>query len=96
MSYKILKPNKLNEIIPFNEAFSSSNIVIDLSEFEISIKNILSFKEIVTKKRDNGSSFVFINSTIDIEEIPEEIYVVPTLQEAIDVIEMDEMMRDLE
>lgn len=96
MNYKILKPNKLNEIIPFNEEFSSSNIVIDLSELEISIKTILSFEEISTKKRENGTSFVIINSTIDIEKIPEEIYVVPSLQEAIDIIEMDEMMRDLE
>lgn len=95
MSYKILKPSHLTEIIPFTREFSSKNIVIDLSNIEVSLKEILSFKEITTKKNKNGTSFVLINSTINIDDVPEEINIVPTLQEAIDIIEMDEMMRDL-
>lgn len=96
MSYKILKPSHLKEIPLFTTEFSSKNIVIDLSSIDVSLKEILAFKEIVIKKNENDTSFVIINSTVNIDDVPEEINIVPTLQEAIDIIEMDEMMRDLE
>jgi hypothetical protein len=96
MNYKILKVNNLDEIIPFTEKFNDENIIIDLTKLEVTIDEIVSFKKISNQKRKNGTSFVIINATIDIDELPEEINVVPTLQEAIDVIDMDEMMRELE
>jgi len=34
-------------------------------------------------------------NAIDLDDTPEEIVVVPTLQEAFDIIEMEEMERDL-
>ncbi len=96
MNYKLLKPTNLNEIIPFTENNSDQNIIIDLSELEITLKEILPFQKIADTNRGNGTSFVIINTTVDIDALPEEINVVPTLQEAIDIIDMDEMMRELE
>lgn len=40
-------------------------------------------------------SFVVVSTHWTNNELPEEIVLVPTLQEAIDLIEMDEMQRDL-
>jgi hypothetical protein len=96
MDYQILKPTKIAEIFLFIEKHQDKNVVIDLTDLEMTIKEMLSFKKIANQKNKNGTSFVIINSSIDIDEIPEEINIVPTLQEAIDVIEMDEMIRDLE
>ena len=40
-------------------------------------------------------SFVLVSSHLAYGDFPDEIVLVPTLQEAIDLIEMDEMQRDL-
>ncbi len=96
MNYKLIKLTNLNEITPFTEENSGQNIIIDLSELKITLKEILPFQKIANTNRENGTSFVIINTSVDIDTLPEEINVVPTLQEAIDVIDMDEMMRELE
>ena len=45
--------------------------------------------------KQNGASFVLICSEINIDAIPDEINVVPTFTEAIDILEMDAIERDL-
>ncbi len=92
MNYKLIKPTNLKDISPFVTTFSTENIIVDLTELEITLSEIISFKDIC----NTNTSFVIINSNIAIEKIPEEINIVPTLQEAIDIIDMEEMMRDLE
>ncbi|HAT63224.1 MAG TPA: ribonuclease Z, partial [Flavobacteriaceae bacterium] len=39
--------------------------------------------------------FVIVNNAINPDDIPDEMIVVPTLQEAADIIEMEEIERDL-
>jgi len=38
---------------------------------------------------------VIVNNAVDIDEVPSEMTVVPTLQEAFDIVEMEEIERDL-
>jgi hypothetical protein len=66
------------------------NIVIDLTAFKkrITPNHILEFSEL-------GKSFVVASSTINIHELPNDISVAPTLKEALDLIEMEEIERDL-
>lgn len=82
-----------------NESFSqvqNDNIIINLTSLdELSLENILEFLPISNKHRGADHSFVLVNNSIDIDKIPDEIVVVPTLQEAVDIIEMEEMERDL-
>ena len=82
-----------------NESFSqvqNDNIIINLTSLdELSLENILEFLPISNKHRGAEHSFVLVNNSIDIDKIPDEIVVVPTLQEAFDIIEMEEMERDL-
>ena len=73
----------------------SEHLILDLSTTKITSKEIESFKEFSELKRENNSSFVVIALNIDIDSIPEEINVVPTIQEAIDVLELDAIERDL-
>ncbi|MCF6351364.1 MAG: ribonuclease Z [Flavobacteriaceae bacterium] len=95
MNYKLIKPKKIKEVFPFIKKFKTKNIIIDLSKLKTNLnKNeILIFKEIAINKKENSTSFIIIDTNI--EEL-EEVNVVPTLQEAIDIIEIDEMIRDLE
>ncbi|WP_196891738.1 ribonuclease Z [Aureivirga marina] len=74
----------------------SDNVIIDLLSIKnIEVKNIELFINIAEKHHENGTSFVVISKDLNIDELPDEVNVVPTLIEAIDVIDMEEMQRDL-
>ena len=78
--------------------FKSENVILDFSttkDIDIDIENILLFLPIVEQHRNNGMSFVIIVNDIKADEYPDEIIVVPTLTEAEDIIEMENIERDL-
>ena len=91
-SVKTFHSNLLNNLVNFK----GEHLIIDLSEkINIDIEEIIIFLNISTQHRENGTSFVLICNGIDIDDLPDEINVVPTLTEAIDVLEMDAIERDL-
>ena len=57
--------------------------------------DILEFLDISNTHKAGGQSFVIVTDKLSYDEVPEEISVVPTLQEAKDLIEMEEIERDL-
>lgn len=74
----------------------NDNVVVDLLNFSpVSTENLLSFLEFSNLHRRNKKSFVIAAKDISIDEIPEELMVVPTLKEAEDVVNMDDLERDL-
>jgi hypothetical protein len=74
----------------------STHKIVQLSEkFNTTITNLSLFLNIANEHRDNSMSFVVICNGIDIDQIPDEISVVPTIIEAEDVLEMDAIERDL-
>ncbi|MBT8296621.1 MAG: ribonuclease Z [Gramella sp.] len=76
--------------------FESDNVVVDLREFkDLESSHFLAFLEISNVHRTQNKSFVLVNDAVGIDELPEELVVVPTLQEAEDMIQMDEIQRDL-
>ncbi|MBW2960621.1 ribonuclease Z [Mesonia aestuariivivens] len=102
-NYSIVEDDK-NEVAGFsnyleNHAYDKikdKNIVVDISKYgELTLKELLSFLQLSNQHRANNHSFVIVNDTINIDHIPEELMVVPTLLEAGDVIQMDEIQRDL-
>ncbi|MFA5300931.1 MAG: hypothetical protein WC389_22290 [Lutibacter sp.] len=79
----------------YNE-FANEHLIIDISEkININIKEILLFLKYSIQHRKNGISFVLICKDISIEDVPDEINVVPTFTEALDILEMDAIERDL-
>ncbi len=84
----------LEYIIP--KEFSGVNVVIDLTKYSpLTLPELLSFLIVSNKHRATKKSFVIVNDSIDPDIIPEELIVVPTLPEAEDVIELEEIERDL-
>jgi len=76
--------------------FKNEHLIVDFSEnININIEELLLFLELSTSHRENGTSFVIVCKDIDIDEIPDEINVVPTFTEALDILEMDAIERDL-
>ena len=45
--------------------------------------------------RSDKKSFVIVSAQVDLDQMPDELVVVPTLQEAYDIIEMEDIERDL-
>jgi len=78
------------------DKFVNQHLIIDFSEkFNIKIEEISLFLKLSVLHQENGTSFVVICSTVDIDDLPDEMNVVPTFEEAIDILEMDAIERDL-
>lgn len=78
------------------ERFKNDNIIVNLTSLKpITLENIVEFLQISNTHRKAKKSFVIVSDKINLSETPDEIIVVPTLQEAHDVIEMEEIERDL-
>lgn len=77
-------------------SFKERNIILDVSQDKnIGLQDILLFLSLSNKHRKAKKSFVLVASDIDFNDVPDEMVVVPTLLEAHDIIEMEEIERDL-
>ena len=78
------------------EALTSNHLVLEISE-NLNIDDaIISLLLIIAEDlNQKGMSFVTIKPSINIDDFPENINIVPTLQEAEDMIEMESIERDL-
>lgn len=101
--YSVIKPNVNSQFRDFYTEFiknlgeyKNDHLILDLLDLEMSMDQLIQFKKISEEKIEFGTSFVLISKTVSNDEIPDEIIVVPTFQEAIDMIEMDEMTRSLD
>ncbi|MCK5815160.1 MAG: hypothetical protein KAH07_04370 [Flavobacteriaceae bacterium] len=66
-----------------------------LENINTSLQDILLFLDTATDCREKGTSFVIVCTGVEIDDIPDEISVTPTLHEALDILEMDIIERDL-
>jgi len=79
-----------------HKEFKTEHLIIDFSDkINIKIKEILLFLKLSLHHRKNGTSFVLVCEGISIDDLPEELNVVPTFNEALDILEMDAIERDL-
>lgn len=78
------------------ENIKDDNIILNLFSFtELTKNDVLEFLELSNKHRASNKSFVIVTDKVSYDEIPEEVNLVPTLQEAKDIVEMEEIERDL-
>ena len=84
---------KLQVIYP---RFKSENIIVNLTSLkQLKTHDVIEFLQISNQHRRAKHSFIIVTDKIDLDHIPDELIIVPTLQEAFDVIEMEEIERDL-
>ena len=76
--------------------FDKNHLIIQISE-ELSIdkKDFLLFLKIAEQKKENGTSFVVLNSSVNADDFDENLNIVPTLQEAQDILKMENIEREL-
>jgi len=84
----------LERVVP--KQYEDQHLVIDLLAFDpFELEQLLQLLKLSTYQRSSKHSFVIVSTAIDIDDIPDELVVVPTLQEAADIIEMEAIERDL-
>jgi hypothetical protein len=77
-------------------SFSTHNLIIDLSSYKSLVaKDILLFTDFYKKHKKEKKSFVIVASEFDFNADTKKIVVVPSVLEAHDIIEMEEIERDL-
>lgn len=84
---------KLQALYP---KFKNNNIIVNLTSLDkLSVQDIVEFLIISNSHRAAKHSFVIVTNNIDLDDVPDKLIVAPTLQEAYDIIEMEDMERDL-
>ena len=84
------------EFLKNNANFKNVNLILDFSSLNnIDLSKILLFSQLSETHRENNKSFVIVCKGIEIDDIPDEIIAVPTFQEAKDIIEIEDIERDL-
>ena len=75
---------------------NSNHILIELHEDVLDIENkITFFLKTALDLNAKNKSFVIIKKGINFDDFPEILNIAPTLQEAKDILEMEEIERDL-
>lgn len=78
------------------KTFQKSNIIIDIRlHEELSVKDVDSFLPLSKTHKKSKKSFIIVVSEIDFNAVSDKLAVVRSLQEAHDIIEMEEIERDL-
>jgi hypothetical protein len=76
--------------------YNDKNIILDITNYKgLAPKDLTIFLPFAKNHKKNKQSFVIVISDIDFNKVSDKINIVPTLQEAHDIIEMEEIERDL-
>jgi hypothetical protein len=78
------------------KSFENKNLIIDVSAHKnLSVNEMNSFNSLSKIHKKNKKSFVIVTSEVDYNAVSDQLSVVRSLQEAYDIIEMEEIERDL-
>ena len=77
-------------------SYKSKNLIIDLT-FDKTIKmaDVKLFVEMTKNQKNEKKSLILVTDSINFNKVPVNLIVVPTISEAHDIIEMEEIERDL-
>jgi hypothetical protein len=78
------------------KAFQKQNIIVDISKYKtLPVKDIESFLSLSKIHKKSKKSFIIVTSEPDFNAVSDKLAIVRSLQEAHDIIEMEEIERDL-
>ncbi|MDX1365885.1 MAG: ribonuclease Z [Arenibacter latericius] len=86
--------NNLKESYP---KIKNDHIILNLFSFsKLTSGDVLEFLDLSETHRNSKKSFVLVTDKVAYDEVPDNICVVPTIQEARDIIELEEIERELD
>tara|TARA_R110002049_G_scaffold286873_1_gene468694 strand:+ start:394 stop:726 length:333 start_codon:yes stop_codon:yes gene_type:complete len=78
------------------DKYKNYHLIVKLSSLdEITLEDVIEFLRLSNNHRGDKKSFIIVSEKVDLDNMPDEIVVVPTMQEAYDIIEMEDIERDL-
>jgi hypothetical protein len=87
----------LGELEGAYPGLKNENLIINLVAITtLTARELAKFLRLSENHRTRNKSFVLVSNHVSYEEVPERLNVVPTIREAKDLIDMDEIERDLE
>ena len=79
-----------------HNTYKNSNLILDLThDKNLSLEDVKSFAELIKLHKKQKKSIVLVADGVNFNAVPKNIILVPTLLEAHDIIEMEEIERDL-
>lgn len=86
----------LNTLLHEHNSYKNENLILDLShDKNLKLEDIKAFTDLIKQHKKQKKSIVLVTDAVDFNAIPQSITVVPTILEAHDIIEMEEIERDL-
>ena len=77
-------------------SFKEQNLILDVSnDKKVVLKDLITFKDLAKKHAKSKKSFVIVTDSIAFNDVPDYLTIVPSILEARDIIEMEEIERDL-
>jgi hypothetical protein len=85
-----------NSLLEKINNFEKAHLVLQISDkINVANKDFSLILKVAENKQEKNTSFVLINAAINLDDFPEHINIVPTLQEAEDILEMEAIEREL-
>jgi predicted choloylglycine hydrolase len=79
-----------------HNSYKNDNLILDLThDKNLSLEDVKSFSELIKLHVKGKKSIVLVAQNINFNSVPKNIILVPTVLEAHDIIEMEEIERDL-
>ena len=86
----------LDKVTSQHESYKNQNLILDVTHNNsTTIQLIKAFSDLSKLHCKGKKSFVIVTKNIDFNSVPKSLVVVPSLVEAHDIIDMDEIERDL-
>jgi len=86
----------LNIVSTQHESYKNQNLILDLThDNSTTIQSIKAFSDLSKLHVKGKKSFIIVAENIDFNSVPKSLVVVPSVLEAHDIIDMDEIERDL-
>jgi hypothetical protein len=95
MAYKLLENYSIDRLLGYEIDQLQEHLIVALSDFEVSDRDFQWIEKIASDLSDRSLSFVILSEKLTYEVLPETVNLCPTLEEAIDLIEFEEIQRDL-
>lgn len=77
-------------------SFKDTNLILDIThDKSVDLTCLKNFTDLTKTHNKNKKSLVIVAANIDFNKVPSKLQVVPSILEAHDLIEMDEIERDL-
>ena len=77
-------------------SYKNENLILDLSyDKDLQMEQVKTFSELIKQHKKQKKSLVLVSDNVNFNAVPKDIILVPTILEAHDIIEMEEIERDL-